>query len=299
MPYGRRYKFRRRRRSRPSAGRAVPRTTLAPRHQYLKLRATYAIDFAQSSLVDDHHSVQFALQMPYSSLWSASYTTVNPYSVFLRGSDAPLGWTSYQSLFSQYCVHGVKVVTKFQCQHADTCMYSIVEPDAVSTTRNSAPDHPYAPANLSRPGTKVTVGNQSQNWTDKRYINLNRLFGLSVKKHDAFIHGWKDAGSSDYSYDLRKGLYQIGFFRINPQKNDGLSFGNATVTLVYYLSAVNVRAEFLTTTEAAAVKAVSNPLTEDLGSPSTATATNYQSMQTTGFAQTSADVAALNAMNTI
>lgn len=189
--YGRRRRYARRVR-RPNAGRAVPRTTFAPRHQYLKLRTAFTL-VAPSPGTGTDTWFQLRLDNAYEPEANSA-----PAGWVWNGSHAPLGWNAYGSLFQRYVIHGVKVT-----------VLPLVDLASGSTSVNLNQIINWAVTTESGP-TELGNGlrqmpisgflqttSTGRNPIFKRYFNLNRIMGQRVAMHDRYYRAWGDTTSGE------------------------------------------------------------------------------------------------------
>lgn len=254
----RRFSGRRRysRRRRPSVSRAVlpRRLTMAPRHQYLKLkRQVVFIDSTNLSVGAlspvTSGGFAFALQLPGSQLADGtanSWLRFSRYTSIFDPSTEALGWTAYGSLFSKYVVAGVKI--KITCssvpynQAASTwnlenftgattfSAYNLG--DALSPTT-------YQDVVASPLGRVHGVLGRSKPLVIKRYISLNSLFGEIVKKHDSYVHQWTATPATDPT--TLAGHFRLRWLQGGVSTGPGVTMDalpTCTAEIVYYIHAL-------------------------------------------------------------
>lgn len=234
--YGRRRRYGRRR-ARPNAARATNRTTFAPRHQYLKLKAAFS--HTRASAVQNYAPIQLRMDIPYQPVNAAT-------GWVLEGTTPPLGWNAYANLFQRYVVHGVKYQVKVYYQPVGSTVSNTQHPvtwaintDVSSTATGSAV--------RALPISGSGVVSAERVWNFSRYFNLNRIMGVSVAKHDRFYHEWGETASNGHAY-----------FRLVPETS---SYNGLVVewTVTYYLSAVSSNAVAGDPAAAAALMAFTEP----------------------------------------
>lgn len=248
--FGRRYRSRRRSfrgRRRPNVGRAVLRgTTLAPRHQLLKLKSSFSAQFtAPTSQAYSGAAMCIFLQNP-----------ANPFRDLPVGAPlAPLvqdgptyarGWNAYKNLFTQYCVAGVKIDLAAQVNYDGlTHLFELI------TLQNplAQTDPPALPAALNEwsslpTGTRQVISHSSgYPCRFKRYINMNRLFGEVVKKHDKYVHLWPLASLNPGGSDWLNGTFTAAI-RDNSSSTAAYNLRcTISVRLTWYIHAMSVNTE--------------------------------------------------------
>lgn len=239
--YGRRRRYGRRSR-RPNAGRAVPRTSFAPRHQYLKLKSAFQLVApAQGVGVDTYYRIRLNnAYEPQQTFAPAGWTW--------NGDHAPLGWNAYGSLFQRYVVHGVKVTmmpqlelatTKEQFNINSTITWAVTTDGGTSQVDNNLRRMPISGLIQVTPGSNRV-------W--KRYFNMNRIMGQPVVKYDRYYLDWGDtvAGEAFLTFDV----------------NGDIRFTNFLwITMVWYISAVSSNARAGDPAAFSGIKAMTVPFT--------------------------------------
>lgn len=279
------------RRRRPSAARAVSRVTLAPRHQFLKLKC--AMQFTNTAFSNDKCIFRFALQHP--AFLTQQSTGVTPteygYKTFMLSGQFPFarGWDAYRHLFQQYCVHAVKIRGRLTASALNGVHVStMVHPGLMTTSTNWVGGGEVGGLPL---GGQSALCDDSAH-TIKRYVNMNKLFGESVKKHDRYIHAWDQAGTVPGGTDE----YWRGFFQVTMtpfQTMFGITPTNFYVmgvfTVTFYISAITVNTNVAPDT-LMALQQISEPVTERtaLGEPADAIPEQQRQFFSTGVASSSA-----------
>lgn len=258
--YGRRRRYARRTR-RPNAARAVPRTTFAPRHQYLKLKSAWT--YFQSSGLQAKAPLLFRLDNAYQPVDNAAGWTI-------EATQDPLGWEAYSNLFSRYVVHGSKWTIRgsYQMVTNSTASYNANWNWAVQT------DNTNAAANndvlRSMPiGGSVFVSDQKPGFL-KRYFNQNRVMGLAVTKYDRFFHEWFDVSNAN----------SHSWLRFVPETS---AYANTilNITVTWYVSAVSSNAVAGDPAAVMALKQFTEPFVD--GPTDEPDAAQYQQALNTGF----------------
>jgi hypothetical protein len=282
--YGRRY-----RRRRPNAARATIRGTLAPRHQYLKLK--YCNYFVDDGTASPNRTVSrqfvFGIQQPSRPLRDS--ISPFPADIVEQIANAPcLGWEKYGTIFSRYCVHGVKVKVHISQQSNATDAWHILDtvlPEGNTSTAYALNDI------IARPYTRHHILNANRTLTIKRYINNNAVFGEVVKKHDRYVHDWVAGGTVDANTSA--GSYVINMFDTD-QVTGTSQTPQFNITLTYYISALSINAD--PGVSALMLKSISDPVTSEtlIGDQPRPNSQAWQTAQGTGVAQTKQNLSQLS-----
>lgn len=301
MPYRRRYASRRRyggrrmyRRSRrPNIARSTlkGRLTMAPRHQYLKLKRVLSFneDNSVAPAAQDQAWVNLWLQAPN---YYTTYTTTNYAADY---TFIPVGWEAYNNLFTKFVVAGVKIKMTFcsvgynrnasSAKH-DTSFYVAINRSAFDIATVPAQIHeveggPYGEVHSVTPDKPLTL---------KRYVNMNSLFGEVVKKHDAYVHNWASvaAPTTPATSAQDPGIFQI--VMVSAGKLTGAQrdyFPSVRVQMTYFVHAISSNT-FGDATALALAKAntvAGNPFGEDVNNSSylRAARDNHQIPQNKGI----------------
>lgn len=297
--YGRRRRYSRRRfgmrRRRPNAARATQRLTLAPRHQYLKLKWNWV---GRPTYVgsNDEYSHAWGLQTPFDPTRAASAAT---WAGGAGNMSSVLGWTQYQQLFSKYVVHGVKIkliLSSNAIRNTDQSynfqILTNVSPEDCGFDGPGGLTASIFADQRARPYARSTIMNGDRQFVDKRYVNMNRLFGEVVRKHDRYVHDWEDAGTTAV------GNSRPGEYRLFMQDGAGVAHGNGfpviNITMTYYISALYVKSDFLPPLAAALVADASAPLKMQIGDRTDPVAQEMREGLTTGVAAHKAVIDDLN-----
>lgn len=219
--YGRRRRYGRRSR-RPRASRAVPRISLAPRHQYLKLRQSLSIVNTAAG------GMTWVMRpdVPYRPFGSLTNVTITPGSGV--ADTPPLGWSGYGQLFQRYCVHGTKYTAKVLYDQGSSTKTAIAT-DWAAMTEAVTSGIGYALRRFPVSGI-ITVGSTKPTYF-KKYLNRNSMMGQNVSKFDRYIFDWNKNDSGE--------LF-IQFYTDAVPSGATLSF---YFTITYYLSALSVNAQ--------------------------------------------------------
>jgi len=278
MPYRRSYRrssrrsFGRRRRygrRRPSTGRSVPRTTFAPRHQYLKLRMDV-----------DTTAVGSGAQLGYLFVCDRMQESfLNPIQFPAVTTTFPLGYTEYGNLFSKYIVHGVKLNLWLRYRSGSANKNTLGVGDAYSTL-----DGTSTPASLvgsaegiaAYPLGRFGVVTPERPYRIRRYMNNSKVAGVDVRKFDRFTKLWQltstDANTCFVGWTL---------------KTDSLPTGDSVTfcgTVTYYVSAVAIQQTIGGAAAAAALVEMTDPLKEDFGEPRAPLQTDHGEFLKSGVA---------------
>lgn len=259
----------RRNRARPSASRATPRTTLAPRHQYVKLK--YNGYFKNTNAAVSTSLVCFSLQRPYGPF----EPTPSVNETVIQNSEAR-GYTAYSTLFGKYVVHGVKIV--LQCTNAAAlpgAMFVLTHP---TSAVNAATINSYTYASYPMGHTLPPSGNGEDFICHyKRYVNMNRVFGEIVKKHDSYVHVMDSTDTTNNG---------LGSFCVAIDTNtSGTHNWKLAVVMTFYMSLLFVNSEVTAPSVQAQVIALSDPITPGTGVGEPATDTrDYTEYMSTGAA---------------
>lgn len=277
------------RRRRPSAARAVSRVTLAPRHQFLKLKCAMQVTNVDST--DIYMKLRFPLQHPAYLTQQNTSGIENSYGyqTTMAAGQYPFarGWDAYGHLFQQYCVHAVKIRARINIDALNGChVSSMVHPGEMHDSSNWISGGEVGGLPLG----SQTVINDQDTLTLKRYINLNKLFGESVKKHDRYIHDWDDALTIPPPGDYWRGFFQLTvtpfqtLFGVTPSN----FYTMVSLTVTFYISAITVNTNVAPDT-LFALKQISKPVTSAtaLGEQADAVPEQQRQFFSTGVAPTS------------
>lgn len=284
--YGRRY-----RRRRPNAARATIRGTLAPRHQYLKLKyCQYITDNAGTNpLRTLSRQFVFGIQQP-----SRPYrNTIVPQPTDLKEqfpSSSCLGWDKYGTIFSRYCVHGVKIKVHVTTQSNATDAWNVL--DTVVPEGNTSTAYTLSDI-VARPYTRHFILNANRTLTFKRYINNNLVFGEVVKKHDRYVLDWPASGA--IASGSNPGSYVINMLDTDQNTGTTSQSPQFNITMTYYISALSINAD--PGVSAAMLKTISDPVNPDtlIGDQPEPNSAAWQTAQGTGVAQSKKNLSQLSA----
>lgn len=254
--YGRRRRFSRRR---PSTARSVPRTSFAPRHQYLKLRAAFS--YANTAGLSSLQPITFNLDRPYQPLTAAP-------NWVRSGSIEPLGWNAYGSLFQRYVVHGSKWVAKFHYRATSTTSPLVFQYPlnwAVSTEATTALT---GDDTRSAPISGMLMLKNDNTATFSRYFNNNRIMGQSVTKHDRYYRAWGDVSTAADAY--------IKFEPQGTSTEDLYAF----FTVTWYISAVSSNSRLADPAAMAQLAAFTTPWTKGPEDPDPAAFEHQRALDT-------------------
>jgi len=270
--YGRR---RRTGRRRPSTGRSVPRTTLAPRHQYLKLRAAIDMNYTGTAVTEP---LRFGI--PLDIMKGLTFSLL-PVATDNNSDVAPLGHTEYGNIFSKYVVHGVKmslrVILRFSASSAGNNSYN------VGICHSTSPDGGYKSGNPTTLaafplGSMITVSRDRPAFI-KRYVSTSKVAGRPVSSYSDYIRLWDDsADPTDGQHVNPKLVTTIRTDNIG--QNDVVSISG---TLTYYVSAVAVK-EDISAVAALKVNMLTDPGVP-FGEPDRTSALDHEQALNTGVAQ--------------
>lgn len=243
--YGRRRRYSRRR---PSASRATlrGRLTLAPRHQYLKLKKIYTFKDARIGIAatPDTSAVRAMLYIPLQL--PGQITALGALFANLTGDGEANGWSAYEKLFQRYVVAGVKAkVTFTSVQYNWTVPLANTENYYCAVSRSAYDyDQSGLPTTFEdvvrTPYGQHQILTRDKPATFKQYINMNSLFGEVVKKHDAYVHDWDATVASDPT--TKRGCLIMNVETPHAQATFQRDwFPAISVTLVYYIHALQVQ----------------------------------------------------------
>lgn len=287
--YGRRRRYSRRRygtrRRRPNAARATQRLTLAPRHQYLKLKWNWTGKPVYGG-VNDEYSHCWGLQTPFDPTRAAS---AGSFAGTQGNQNSVLGWTQYQQLFSKYVVHGVKIKMVMASNSVRTSdgsyqfqVITNVSPEDCGFDGAGGIIASLFSDMKARPYARSFIMNGDRPVVDKRYINMNRLFGEVVRKHDRYVHDWEDSGTTPVG-NSRPGEYRM-YMVDTANYQHGTGWPAINITMTYYISALYVKSDFLPPLAAALVADASAPLKMQVGDRTDPVAQEMREGLTTGVA---------------
>lgn len=244
--FGRRRRYARRR---PAASTAVPRTTLAPRHQYLKLRTSFQL-LTNEAVANGFYGVVLNLDNP-----STPVRNTNPIPA---GAGTPiiaspaidtdriaLGYAEYGQIFRKFLVHGCKVV----------CHIDLENTLSTNTAHNSASCiwipriDASAPALGYQQTARLPLAQQqvvtfARPTTLRRYYSCSKVQGRSVKLFNEYYYPWDlpmSAGGNASTLQMY---------------TEGIELGvrmNFRFIMTYYMSALEVKSEFSDASAMAAV----------------------------------------------
>lgn len=303
MPFGRyrrrfRRRFRRRyggRRRRPNAARATIRGTLAPRTQLLRLKSCFTVN-SWDGTAADYNGEAFGIQLqvpsnPYRNTLTGAITGTSQGNAIGSAQEVAYarGWSAYQNLFNNYCVAGVKISGSILWEtfnntgnHMNFAFMS--SPELSNTTVPAIETWGSLPLGWSTPGVRANAGL----YKFKKYINMNRLFGEVVRRHDQFIHNWADIGSNPSGSFYPAGYFGIGCYRtLSPDTTWNYAI-TWNIKIVWYVHAMSVNTSIVGTVPSAMVAEMTEPMTEAtmLGSIRDPTTTDYQQAVGSGVAMT-------------
>lgn len=269
MPYrsfGRRRRYGRRRPRRANAGRAVPRTTLAPRHQYLKLKSSFVIEAQAPAATVRQVGFQLGLDSPPDCVRQLFRTQLK------SGEDTalPRGWTEYGNIFDQYVVHGCKLRISVSRSVASTAVQDTSIGFAARAQSNNVDATTYQSSLASLPmGGRVFKPNDRA-VVIKRYYNMSRIQGRAVTKFNDYFKQWSDATATSW------------FSLVTTQQLDTYNdYWYFNIDIVWYVSATAVKVE--TGVAAATVDLLANRAdVSQLGEPETPLAADHQRGVNTG-----------------
>lgn len=263
--YGsRRRRYSRRRYGNVSRATLKGRLTLAPRHQYLKLKRVYTFRDATIGVgptpgnATQLGTIMIPLQLP-----GQSTTILGQYADVSSMQEAN-GWSAYQNLFQRYVIAGVKVKISGVADPYDWGAPSTWSSSwNVGITRTAfAYDSPGIPANFDQaaisPYGVSGVITRERPLLVKQYINMNSLFGEVVKKHDLYVHDWDSTAVTDTTTKLGNLFICAATVHANSGTNRDWMPG-FVVTCVYYIHALQVQPLGAGAAELAMLKAVSKP----------------------------------------
>jgi len=265
--YGRRF-FRRRGfggrrrfvRRRPNAARAVPRTTLAPRHQFLKLKGAANMFCIQYSSTSFNFSPFVAISLSSVADWLFSTVTtpvVTPSAGAWYGAFTNLlGFGAYSNLFQEYVLNAAKIRVSYQVKLTQPVNTAVA---ILSTEGINYPPctlyRSYAPFDESDFPSEVTewaampFGRQvmmvnDRPVVDKVYVNCNRLWGTRIRNRDRYVRAWADE-RADVPADARAYYMARVGMPINGSSGNYQGYTIAvSIQVVYYLTAQAVYSKF-------------------------------------------------------
>lgn len=220
MPrYGRRFGRRRRfgtrsrrygRRRRPSAARAVPRSSLAPRQQYLKLKSVTQLTCMLRSRDGENQAdaIPIELGLLYSNINYSPFAatpTQTPGNWMGTVPAEPLGYSAYKNLFQEYVMNAVKLRVQVNVNPPyGTVWYNssgpAYGPAVVANATYARTYAPFADSEFSNdltewaamPNGRMSLLSAGNTFRDKMYISMNKLWGTRVKNRDRFVRNWAD-----------------------------------------------------------------------------------------------------------
>lgn len=263
--YGSRRRRYSRRRSYGNAARAAlkGRLTLAPRHQYLKLKRIYhfrdaTVGIGAPALATTAGFISIPLQLP-----GYLVSTTSQYASIATIAEAN-GWSAYSNLFQRYCVAGVKVKITFTSHPYLYSRPAANQPDFLCAVTRSA--FPYDSGDLPTdwednavsPYGVTGICTREKPLTIKQYINMNSLFGEIVKKHDKYVHDWDASPAGDPTS-------KIGALVVSTSTPSASSGQNrdylpcVTISAVFYIHALQVSPLGVPPVALAQMQAISKP----------------------------------------
>lgn len=274
--YGRRRRYGRRQR-RPNASRAVPRTSFAPRHQYLKLKTAFQL-VAPSPGAGVTTQYRLRIDNAYEPEQSST-----PVGWVWNGDHAPLGWNAYGSLFQRYVVHGLKVEITPELDLAAGNASENISARLIWAITTESTSSRSSDALREMPISGMVQVTPGRNQMIKRYFNMNRIMGQSVAKHDRYYRDWGDTTSAEAFLTVEVG--------------GSIQFTNRLYTqLTWYISAVSSNARAGDPAAFAALKSMTvpfyggdqpDPLAEEIQTAiSTGVTKNKRALAATGLGGT-------------
>lgn len=232
--YGRRRRYNRRR---PAASTAVPRTTLAPRHQYLKLRTSFHL-FTDPSVTAFYGCVLNLdnPSVPVQNLNAAVVGTPLVASPSLVNDRVALGYSEYGQIFKKFLVHGCKVVCHIDLENTQASNTAFNSSSCIWLPRidNSTVTTGYQQV-ARLPMSFQNVVTFSRPTTVKRYFSTSKIQGRSVKLFNEYYYPWDlPVSSPTNGSTLQMYTEQIEL---------GIRM-NFRFTMTYYLSALEVKSDF-------------------------------------------------------
>lgn len=269
MPYRRRYGRRRRysRRRRAVASRAVPRTTFAPRHQYLKLRMSVAGTSVGNGINDAN--LRFTLDRMKKNFYETGQFAKESLQPLY-----PLGYTEYGSIFSQYVVHGVKFDITFSCLSSTTSGFSVTVGYAYHTVPAIVDPAEFpgtAAGYASYPLGGLFVVTHARPYRFKRYMSNSKIAGRKVNLFNNYIKDWETGtvtNPSELMLDMRVPVHPSG------------TIVNCQGTMTFYVSAVSVKEDIGLPGAFAAVSELTEPGPAPIGEPVESTIAHTQAINT-------------------
>ena len=231
--YGRRRRYARRR---PATSASVPRTTFAPRHQYLKLRTAFTITSDPASSLGIGNF--FPLENPSRPQGGVltGYQPLITYSPNNQEQLSCLGYAEYGQIFRRFLVHGVKF--RCHCQLTNTASSNPangsvqvtfvprIDSTVISLAWQAIPRLPMA-------ASMVTTFQRPAVF--QRYYSLSKVQGRSVKLFDQYYHDWE----LPYATFLSGTSLQMYTEPIEAT-NTRLDL---RITMTYYISALDVKSD--------------------------------------------------------
>lgn len=280
MGYGRRRRFNRRR---PNTGRSVPRTTFAPRHQYLKLRQ--AVSFTAIGNGSNGLYFAVALNRPKSSIFDETPAYAN------ASEPDPLGWTEYGNIFAKYVVHGVKFNLRTWYEESNVSSTAHEQGNQVSWAFHTTVDGTRLNKSVTQlssyplGGTAIVTIDKPLAF--KRYMSCSKVAGRPVAQYSDFINEWNTVGTGTGAAAPKLCLtYATNLISIG-------TVLRVTGTMTWYVSAVAIKENIASPAAAVAINALTDPGVT-IGEPSKATALDHEAFLASGVAQ---DKRTLSEMN--
>lgn len=267
--YGRRRRYARRSR-RPSASRAVPRTTYAPRHQFLKLRQSVGLTLTGDGTTSG--SFAWALNRPKESFFYGSVIVSN------QAMTSPLGWDQYGNIFSKYVVHATKINLKWVYDTVGTTTHMSTRVGAVYHTTADNSQLSVGINNIGAfPLGATMILTRDKPAYFKRYMSNSKIAGRNVSMFNEFVNLWDGVFASSPSVPALLGLTCTS----DPIRNTDIIRVSGSIT--WYVSAVAIK-ENITLPAAMAVNALTEPGV-DIGEPDHAESLDHNTAINTGVAQ--------------
>lgn len=243
--YGRRRRYGRRR---PPTSAAVPRTTFAPRHQYLKLRTSFTV--TSDDTVNLPINMWYNLEnpsAPHGGLLTGSQ--VFTYSPNTVPELACLGYAEYGNIFRRYLVHGVKF--RAHCQLTNVASSNPSNGSVMLTFVPRIDNLPISLQSTSIPRLPLAasvVTTFQRPAVFQRYYSLSKIQGRSVKLFDQYYHDWTLPTASAAGTSLMLYTERI-------ETNTRLDL---RITMTFYISALDVKSD-ISAAAAALVQQLAEP----------------------------------------
>lgn len=243
--YGKRRRYGRRSR-RPAASTAVPRTTLAPRHQYLKLRTSFAI--STNATVTGHYGFILSTDNVGNPVKGLDTYPVAPSAAAAANPPATndriaLGYAEYGNIFRKFLVHGCKLQATVAYQGSsdgvnNACSFVMVPRiDQTNITSNF-----FETSRL--PLATQHVLTYARPLYLKRYFSNTKIQGRSVKLFNEYYYPWT------LPVNTTDGQSSVHFQTEEVEIGSTLTF---RFVLTYYVSALEIKSQFSSVAAAEAV----------------------------------------------